>query len=586
MPGNKSTSAAAACHASGATLGGIKPEDGDADGVSVGSSRDDHRGGRGQKGKKRPREHARERDGGGGGGGGGDTEEDSLSASNKTANSEEGKEDDPAAATSDGAEGGGGVGGGGRTCVACRKSKVKCSRGSPCQRCSRLKLECVAQVRGRGRPVANSSASATRRNGKTEEKGGSAARSSGGFGGGGVGVGGGGDARARAGDGSYSSASSSSSGGFPARGGGGGASSSAGIGMFSSALASSGAAAAGGGGGREGVVVTGGASRSTQQGDPRAGCSSHVFSSAGDVPPAVAAGRDGSCMTPASVSLGFAAGPLSAGGRGSSAGADNGDDLVGGGVGFGHQQFDASSRMFQSGNLLPSERSQQQHQQQPPRGYGGSSDAGDGGATSLAANGSRHRSVSSGGAWRAVFHGGKNVGPGNSRSNSFGDVGGGAADADSYAIAGGQCEFMNTPLTSTTRVNGGVDTAVDSFLSTSMGYRATSTTTTAVGAEGLGSGDGRGGGNGGRSSSSSGGGGGGKGRGSSLSSDGGFSSFCGKDVSWAETADEHKDAIAAAAAAANGDERARWLVDFQRVSGAESEDRLPEANGGKRGGQW
>lgn len=43
----------------------------------------------------------------------------------------------------------------GRTCVACRKSKVKCSRGSPCDRCARLKLECVAQTRGRGRPVAS-----------------------------------------------------------------------------------------------------------------------------------------------------------------------------------------------------------------------------------------------------------------------------------------------------------------------------------------------------------------------------------------------------------------------------------------------
>lgn len=40
-----------------------------------------------------------------------------------------------------------------RTCVSCRKSKVKCSRSSPCDRCIRLKLVCVAQTRGRGRPV-------------------------------------------------------------------------------------------------------------------------------------------------------------------------------------------------------------------------------------------------------------------------------------------------------------------------------------------------------------------------------------------------------------------------------------------------
>ena len=42
-----------------------------------------------------------------------------------------------------------------RTCVACRKSKVKCSRGSPCDRCARLKLVCIPQTRGRGRPVAS-----------------------------------------------------------------------------------------------------------------------------------------------------------------------------------------------------------------------------------------------------------------------------------------------------------------------------------------------------------------------------------------------------------------------------------------------
>ncbi|CAN0107660.1 unnamed protein product, partial [Scytosiphon promiscuus] len=53
---------------------------------------------------------------------------------------------------------GGGAGGEGRTCVACRRSKVKCSRGLPCDRCSRLKLVCIAQVRGRGRPVASSTA--------------------------------------------------------------------------------------------------------------------------------------------------------------------------------------------------------------------------------------------------------------------------------------------------------------------------------------------------------------------------------------------------------------------------------------------
>ncbi|CAM9307574.1 unnamed protein product, partial [Sphacelaria rigidula] len=51
--------------------------------------------------------------------------------------------------------GGGDGEAGQRTCVNCRKSKVKCSRGSPCVRCRRLKLTCVAQTRGRGRPVAS-----------------------------------------------------------------------------------------------------------------------------------------------------------------------------------------------------------------------------------------------------------------------------------------------------------------------------------------------------------------------------------------------------------------------------------------------
>lgn len=43
----------------------------------------------------------------------------------------------------------------GRTCINCRRSKVKCNRSSPCSRCARLKLECIAQTRGRGRPVAS-----------------------------------------------------------------------------------------------------------------------------------------------------------------------------------------------------------------------------------------------------------------------------------------------------------------------------------------------------------------------------------------------------------------------------------------------
>ncbi|CAN0154583.1 unnamed protein product, partial [Phaeothamnion confervicola] len=40
----------------------------------------------------------------------------------------------------------------GRTCISCRRSKVKCDKTYPCNRCVRLKLTCVAQTRGRGRP--------------------------------------------------------------------------------------------------------------------------------------------------------------------------------------------------------------------------------------------------------------------------------------------------------------------------------------------------------------------------------------------------------------------------------------------------
>ncbi|CAN0261851.1 unnamed protein product [Discosporangium mesarthrocarpum] len=41
----------------------------------------------------------------------------------------------------------------GRTCISCRVSKVKCDKGLPCSRCLRLNSVCVAQTRGRGRPV-------------------------------------------------------------------------------------------------------------------------------------------------------------------------------------------------------------------------------------------------------------------------------------------------------------------------------------------------------------------------------------------------------------------------------------------------
>ena len=43
--------------------------------------------------------------------------------------------------------------GSGKTCLTCAKAKIKCDKMSPkCGRCSRLGIECNAQLRGRGRP--------------------------------------------------------------------------------------------------------------------------------------------------------------------------------------------------------------------------------------------------------------------------------------------------------------------------------------------------------------------------------------------------------------------------------------------------
>ncbi|CAN0246862.1 unnamed protein product, partial [Discosporangium mesarthrocarpum] len=47
---------------------------------------------------------------------------------------------------------------GDRTCTSCRKSKVKCDKLTPCSRCVRLKMVCVAQTRGRGRPLSSTKA--------------------------------------------------------------------------------------------------------------------------------------------------------------------------------------------------------------------------------------------------------------------------------------------------------------------------------------------------------------------------------------------------------------------------------------------
>ena len=42
----------------------------------------------------------------------------------------------------------------GRTCLTCAKAKIKCDKvlSGKCGRCTRLGIECHAQLRGRGRP--------------------------------------------------------------------------------------------------------------------------------------------------------------------------------------------------------------------------------------------------------------------------------------------------------------------------------------------------------------------------------------------------------------------------------------------------
>ena len=448
------------------------------------STSDNNYGGNGAapKMKKRPREEVGSRKGQERSGRNGSDHMNDSFPSGPKESSEEGKEGD----------------GGGRTCVSCRKSKVKCSKGSPCKRCSRLKLECVAQVRGRGRPVASGGSSAAKKSGKSEGKGG------------GIGNNGGGGGGGR--DSIYPGSSNSSSGSsnFLAQRGSG------------ILLSSSNQSAFRAGG--EGVPTVGGVGANSVDTRNSFGFPTSSTGGGGVAPPFTATGL--SCPP----SLGYNAPPS----RGSSSVADDVGAALGGGgggggggsgFGYGYQDVDSSSRSYPSHLLssvrpLPSAAAQhpQQHGSFPAArslthpllhgGSGGSSGASDGGGAPPArmatvpgrprtASTAGRGSISSGGSWRAVFH-----------------------------------------------------------------------------ADGIGAGA--------RAKGSS-----------SLSTDGGvFGGFSGKDLTWAETIDEHKDAVAAAAAAADGeefltrstDDKARWLMDVEQYAGASAgdSDARPEALAGEQ----
>eukprot|EP00752_Nemacystus_decipiens_P016274 g14553.t1 len=434
--------------------------------------------------------------------------------------------------------------GGGRTCVSCRKSKVKCSKGSPCKRCCRLKLECIAQVRGRGRPVASgggSSAAKKTQTGKSEGKGGGSGIGSSSGGGGGVDGGG-------SSNGSTSTSSNSnSSGSFVARKGSGvlpspppgGVLSSSNLSALRAAGSEGGVAVAAVGGSSSGGLGAGGGV------DTRKSFGLSFASTAGVAAPGLSFANTAGVAAPVAAPSALSCPPPlgyngSTAARGSSFVADDvgaalggGGGGGGGGVGYGYQDFDPSSRPFpphllSSGRPVPPSAAAQ-HPQQPhlqqgaPHGSfpaartfthpllpsgGGVDDSGavparmatvPGRPPMAPASTARRGCISSGGSWRAVFHG---------------DVVGGVT-----------------------------------------GPRAKGS--------------------------------------SSLSGDGGAlgGGFNGKDLSWAETIDEHKDAVAAAAAAADGeeflarsgDEKARWLMDVEQYAGAcgaDSDERSPEADEG------
>lgn len=507
----------------------------------------------------------------------------------------------------------GGAGGEGRTCVACRRSKVKCSRGLPCDRCCRLKLVCIAQVRGRGRPVASSTAA--KRGLKPEHDKNAGSGSTGG--------GGGAGARKAPGEAAaqrreYTAGHSNNN----PKGPNGDMSSPVLGGVLSSAHpslsrpGSGGLPAAPASDGTEntsgGIGGGGGGSISSRRGDKRpcggmpAGLSPGV-----SVPPLVSGTAGTTCQTP----LGYA-GPVSSVPDNGSGGGARREGLPL--APHEQQHLCAPSRPFPP--ILAGLPQQHQHPQEP-QGYGafvgarafshpllheggggsGSSGGGGGGSNGLGDGRglmSPAARISSGGSWRAVYNDGGGGGGGNLNN--------GDADAASAAAVGaeggrnntnaanGQWDFMNAPLISTTaRAIDGTDAFApghEGFLPGPTGHGMNDDV------DGGGSEGGR---VGGSTIGSS-------GRGKTESAFSSNGSFGGKGFMppmWVETMDEHRDAAANAAAAAaaataagesgdpddaqylskSTDKQARWLMDVARGAsdtGGDSGERSPEGTRG------
>ncbi|CAB1116832.1 unnamed protein product [Ectocarpus sp. CCAP 1310/34] len=565
--------------------------------------------------KKRPR-----------GEGGGVKEEDDMNGSSpppepKDPPSDEG---DQAASSNSSA----GACGEGRTCVSCRKSKVKCSRVLPCDRCRRLKLVCIAQVRGRGRPVA--SVTAGKKSLKLVEDG--VGRSSK--------NGGGADDTSRSARVAKSMAAEAEPGSSHANGSGSSSRESSGASPSSGVLSCAHPSLAGGGGGIDGATAGSSGSMSTRK---------VRLSSSVEVPPLAAVASQ--------ISAGTSPSPLYAAavdGEGSPRGDHGGDGGVGVGEGFllaHHEQrhFEACSRalpprIMQSGTptIAPPQQHQQHQQQQQQGVYGalhnssarplsahplqfhgggvggggsGRSGLSDGGSmTAMNASASPGSISSAGGSWRGEFIGG----PG-AAAHAVGGLGGmGEISRNDIDVPNGQWEYMNGTevATTTAKLEGEVNaptsssSPAESFAPMPMGHMANS---------GNGGGGGGGGGAGdGRGENGCGGGGGmgmrrGKGI-SSLSSDGGFNGAGKAPAStWVEAMDEHTHAVAAGAGATAGagaptagergaagggggggpdgriflskseDKQQRWLIAVERgaeATGRDSGGRSPGANGG------
>ncbi|CAM9177087.1 unnamed protein product [Pylaiella littoralis] len=468
-----------------------------------------------------------------------------------------------------------------RTCVSCRKSKVKCSKvkcskGLPCNRCRRLKLTCVAQVRGRGRPVASTTAAKKSPKSKhlrpevqSSENGVGAGRV-GGRRGGRAGTTKGGEAKSSfPGSGSGSSSSSSS---FPVRGGAAGAPGASGVGIMSSARLPSRA--------REGPAVNTAVKLTstlpaaaaaivaadrdsssdvitacrTEGGGVGSSFGSRLplglsLSSSDEVPPPLAAVALQTAMS-CPVPFGYN-GPVPGG-----PGLGNVD------AAYAQQHLDASSHscpphLMSAGHQVSSAAAEQQPQQQQEQQnmYASLRGSDYGGARHN--NPARGGSISGSGSssWRAVYDngvcsaGGASVPNGTWLSGMEDDI---KNDTNTHinAVNGQQqWEAISAPLaTSAAMVNGISNVDTGGLLSPPTRHHRAN--------------DGR---------------------------DGGFKSFNGRSFSWAETMGDSKDGAAAADADAEDflsskspDTQAPWLMGLPRDAGDGSDagEVLPQVNEG------